>query len=334
MFEERNYEFKLFFMDKAIKDFPKQFEWVPEIVNEEKMKAFGQVVVGGMGGSHLSADLLTALEVEIPLTIHRNYGLPFYTEAQRNETLYIASSYSGNTEETVDFAHTAFEKGLNLAILAVGGKLIEFAKKNKIPHIVLPDTGIQPRSALGFSLLALVTLLGNKKLLAELNTLAKKLDSEALYEKGKALAEKLSGFTPVIYASEKNASIAYNWKIKMNETGKIPAFFNVFPELNHNEMTGYDRKGKTKDLSEKFCFVFLSDDADHSQNRKRFEVTKRLYEDRGLIVHVLPLTGTTRSEKIFGSLLLADWVAYNTALSYGVEPEQVPMVEEFKKLIA
>ncbi len=120
----------------------------------------------------------------------------------------------------------------------------------------------------------------------------------------------------------------------MNETGKIPAFSNVFPELNHNEMTGFDRKGKTKDLSGKFCFIFLSDNADHPQNRKRFEVTKRLYEERGLVVHSLPLQGTTRSEKIFSSLLLADWVAYHTALQYGVEPEQVPMVEEFKKLIA
>lgn len=321
-------------MDKAIRDFSKQFAWKPEIKDEEKLKAFGQVVVGGMGGSHLSADLLASLNVEIPVTIHRNYGLPLYTEAQRNETLYVASSYSGNTEETIDFAKTAHGKGLNLAVLAVGGKLIEFAEKNAIPRIILPDTGIQPRSALGFSLLALVTLLGNKRLAAELAGLSSSLDSAVLEVKGKELAKKISGLIPVIYASEKNASIAYNWKIKMNETGKIPAFYNVFPELNHNEMTGFDRAGGTKSLSEKFVFLFLSDDADHPQNRKRFEVTKKLYEDRGITVYVYPLSGVSRSEKVFSSLLLADWVAYHTATSYGVEPEQVPMVEQFKKLIA
>ncbi|MDD5050674.1 MAG: bifunctional phosphoglucose/phosphomannose isomerase [Candidatus Pacebacteria bacterium] len=321
-------------MDKAIRDFAKQFAWKPKIENEEKLQVFGQVVVGGMGGSHLSADLLSALDVEIPITIHRNYGLPFYTEAQRSETLYIASSYSGNTEETIDFAKSAFDKGLNLAVIAVGGNLIEFAAKNDIPRIVLPDTGIQPRSALGFSLLALVTLLGNKKLLKELNTLATKLDPKALETKGKELAKKLSGFVPVIYASDKNMSVAYNWKIKLNETGKIPSFCNVFPELNHNEMTGFDRAGKTKSLSEKFVFVFLSDDADHPQNRKRFKVTKKLYEDRGITVFEYSLTGATRSEKVFSSLLLADWTAYHTAMLYGVEAEQVPMVEEFKKLIS
>ncbi|MDD5068395.1 MAG: bifunctional phosphoglucose/phosphomannose isomerase [Candidatus Pacebacteria bacterium] len=321
-------------MDKAIRDFAKQFAWKPKIEDEDKLQVFGQVVVGGMGGSHLSADLLSALDVEIPITIHRNYGLPFYTEAQRSETLYIASSYSGNTEETIDFAKTAFDKGLNLAVIAVGGKLIQFAEKNDIPRIVLPDTGIQPRSALGFSLLALVTLLGNKKLLKELNTLATKLDPKALETKGKELAKKLSGSVPVIYASDKNMSVAYNWKIKLNETGKIPSFCNVFPELNHNEMTGFDRAGKTKSLSEKFVFLFLSDDADHPQNRKRFKVTKKLYEDRGIVVYEYPLSGATRSEKVFSSLLLADWTAYHTAMLYGVEAEQVPMVEEFKKLIS
>ncbi|MDD4988915.1 MAG: bifunctional phosphoglucose/phosphomannose isomerase [Candidatus Pacebacteria bacterium] len=321
-------------MDKAIKDFAKQFAWKPQIKNEEKLKPFGQVVVGGMGGSHLSADLLSALDVEIPVTIHRNYGLPFLTEAQRNETLYIASSYSGNTEETIDFAKTAYERGLNLAVLAVGGKLIEFAEKNEIPRIILPDTGIQPRSALGFSLLALIMLLGNKKLAKELAGLSTKLDPKALEMKGKELAKKLSGSVPVIYASDKNTSVAYNWKIKLNETGKIPSFYNVFPELNHNEMTGFDRAGKTKSLSDKFIFIFLSDDADHPQNRKRFEVTKKLYEDRGIKVLSYPLSGSNRSEKVFSSLLLADWTAYHTALMYGVEAEQVPMVEEFKKLIS
>ncbi len=320
------------YMEDAIRNFPKQFSWKPEIVHEDKLRAFGQVVVGGMGGSHLAADILTALEVDIPISVHRNYGLPSYTEAQRNETLYIASSYSGNTEETIDFAKNAFENDLNLAVIAVSGKLIEFARENKIPHIILPNTGIQPRSALGFSIISLVTLLGNKKLLGELADL-QNLSAEALEKEGEKFAKKLSGFVPVIYASEKNASVAYNWKIKFNETGKIPAFSNVFPELNHNEMTGFDHVPKNEKLGQKFVFIFLADDSDHPQIRKRFEVTKRLYEDRGFEVHVVAMVGATRSKKIFSSLLLADWTACLTARNYGADPEQVPMVEEFKRLI-
>ena len=148
------------------------------------------------------------------------------------------------------------------------------------------------------------------------------------------LAETLKGKVPVIYSSATNKSIAYNWKIKFNETGKIPAFYNVVPELNHNEMTGFDAKESSAKLSENFHFIFLKDDSDHPQNLKRMEVMEKLYADRGFPVSVLELRGSSKIEKIFSSLVLADWAAYHTAEIYGLESEQVPMVEEFKKLVS
>jgi glucose/mannose-6-phosphate isomerase len=138
---------------------------------------------------------------------------------------------------------------------------------------------------------------------------------------------------PIIYASEKNRALAYNWKIKFNETAKIPAFCNVFPELNHNEMTGFDAKTATQFLSDKFYFIFLRDFVDHPGIFKRMALTGELFKKRGFNVEILDFGGENQWLKIFSTLLIADWAAYFTALNYGADPESVPMVEEFKKLM-
>jgi glucose/mannose-6-phosphate isomerase len=148
------------------------------------------------------------------------------------------------------------------------------------------------------------------------------------------LADEIVGFVPIIYTSQRNQGIAYNWKIKFNETGKIPAFYNVIPELNHNEMTGFDMKETTKYLADRFYILMLVDEQDHEQNKKRFEVLFQMYHERRLPVKTIILKGGTRLEKIFNSLLIADFTAFFIASHYGVESEQVPMVEEFKHRIA
>jgi glucose/mannose-6-phosphate isomerase len=136
-----------------------------------------------------------------------------------------------------------------------------------------------------------------------------------------------------VYASGRNRAIAENWKIKFNETGKIPSFYNVVPELNHNEMTGFDSKGRTAPVSRHFHFVFLKDGGDDRRITKRMSVLEKLYKDRGFKAEIVLLQGKNEVHKIFNALNLADWTAYHTGLLYAVDPEQVPMVEEFKKLI-
>jgi len=110
----------------------------------------------------------------------------------------------------------------------------------------------------------------------------------------------------VIYSSKRNVAVAYNWKIKFNETGKIPAFYNVFPELNHNEMTGLDVREATKELSKNFHFIFLKDETDHPKIQTRMDITKKLYEDRGLAVEILQLQGNDIFHKIFSTLFFCD----------------------------
>jgi len=319
-------------MEEAIRNFNTQFEWKPVVANAQKLPKASTFVVGGMGGSHLSADLLSVYAPSLDIYVHRDYGIPAHVDGA--DALYIASSYSGNTEETLDFAIAALKKGYAVATVSVGGKLLEFAKANDLPHIVIPDTHIQPRCALGFAMVALAKLIGDETLLRELATLSEVLKPEELREAGKKLSESLRSAVPVVYASAGNTAVAYNWKIKLNETGKIPAFYNVLPELNHNEMTGFDITGSTEGLSRRFHFLFLSDTDDHPQTQKRMKVTRKLYEDRGLRTTEVALWGHSKLERIFTSLLIADWTALHISEVYGTEAEQVPMVEEFKRLIA
>lgn len=320
-------------MYDAIKNFPNQFSYKPEIKNKEKLAKRPWYIVAGMGGSHLAADLLKVWNPYLPLFIHKNYNLPKVPDEILNNSLIIVSSYSGNTEEALDTYDQAKERGIPLAAISIGGKLLERAEKDGIPYVQMPDTGIQPRSAPGFNIKALLALMGEDNALQEIGALAQTLRSDELEQRGKELAKNLYGHTPVIYASEQNKSIAYNWKIKFNETSKIPAFYNVFSELNHNEMTGFDVKPKTKKLSKNFYFILLSDEADHPRIQKRMAVLKKLYQARNLPVAEIKLAGRDVLHKIFSSLILADWAAYYTAEGYGVESEAVPMVEEFKKLI-
>ena len=321
-------------MRDAIVNFQKQFEFEPKIIHEENLGNLKEFVVCGMGGSNLAGDLLEAVAPGTDVFSHRDYGLPPRSDARLQESLVILNSYSGTTEETISSYWAARPKGLSIAVVSAGWRLLEFAKHDKLPHIEIPDTKIQPRMATGFNFLALLALMRKRGELADARMLANTLKPTEYEETGKALAERIHGKVPIIYASRRNRGISYNWKIKFNETGKIPAFANVLPELNHNEMTGFDVIDSTRVLSEKFHFIFLRDSADSEKIQKRMDVLGKLYRDRGLLVEDVIVEGDTPYLKIFSSLVLADWTAFYTGEAYGVETEAVPMVEEFKKAIS
>lgn len=296
------------------------------------MKASSFIVVG-MGGSALAAKLLKTWKIELDIIIRTDYGLPEMSIEELKNKLIILSSYSGNTEEVIDAFGKAKEQNLNMAVIATGGELLSLAKENNTPYIELPDMKTQPRLALGLSLKAFLKFMGEESELKKITELATTLNPADSEEKGKTLAEKIKNYIPIIYSSTNNSSIAYNWKIKLNESAKIPAFYNVFPELNHNEMEGFDIRDTTRELSSRFCFIILKDEKDNSEIFKRMEVLEKLLKDRNFQVEILKLGGKDTWHKIFSSLILADWVSYYTALGYEQDPEQIPMVEEFKKLI-
>ena len=315
-----------------LRNFPKQFSWEPKVVNEKFLHSKESFVVCGMGGSHLSADIIDMLLPEADISVHRDYGLPHITNPDK--TMVIASSYSGNTEETIDALNTAIKNKIQCAVVTKGGKLIEIAQKNNLPYIKLPDIESQPRFFLGYNFVSILKLMGKNSLLNQAGILAEKLDPKKAEERGVELAKKLQDKIPVIYSSAKYGAASYIWKIKFNETSKIPAFCNEFPELNHNEMNGFDTKEKTIPLMEKFHFIFLKDPNDDQRVLKRMEIMRNLLEKQELKVEILTLEGESQMHKIFDSLMVADFASYNLAEFYCNDPEQVPAVEEFKKLIA
>ncbi len=321
-------------MDKAIINFPEQFKFEPVITGDWQPGKYQNYIVCGMGGSHLAADVLKLLRPELNFIIHSDYGLPPATSEALKNSLVIISSYSGNTEEAIDGFRAAQALKLDLVVVAVGGQLIELAKEHRVPYIELPDTGIQPRSALGFSLRALLKIIGDEELLILSTKLSEQLKPLTLQSTGQELAEQCQQLVPVIYASRRNYALAYNWKIKLNETGKIPAFYNLLPELSHNEMNGFDYNEQSQGLARKFVFIMLKDKQDEPRVIKRMGVLTDLLTQRELPVIAIEPKGDSQLETIFNSLLLADWLAYYTALLYEADPEPVPMVEEFKKLMA
>ncbi len=314
-----------------ILDLHKQLAFLPEIQNKKALKRTKKFIVCGMGGSHLSADLLLTWRPSLDLIVWSDYGLPPLSDKALKERLIIVSSYSGNTEEALDSFQAARRKKLSVAVIASGGKLLELAKKFRVPYIQFPEPKLQPRLSAGYGIAALLAFMGEGKALKELHAFSREFRAVGYEKRGEALAKKLSRKVPIVYASAKNRAVGYTWKVNFNESGKIPAFTNIFPELNHNEMTGYDVKRSTWELSENHHFIFIRDNADEKHIKKRMALTEKMYKSRGFKVEAISLYGRTAFHKIFSSLAFAAWTAYYLAKNYGLDPEQVPMVEEFKK---
>ena len=320
-------------MRKIILDFPKQFRVGFESAKNVKVPGnFDKVLICGMGGSALPADILkmwlSAYKIALPLEVRRNYGLPHRID---NKYLIICISYSGNTEETLYAFKEALRKKLPLAAITTGGKLAKLCQKYKIPSAVIP-AGFQPRMALGFQFTALMKILSNCKIvennLEDIPTLEKNLEPKKLENQGKKLAKKLKNKIPIIYTSDKLKSLARIWKIKFNENSKTPAFYNYFPELNHNEMIGYEGQPA---LNTNQRVIILRDPADYPRNLKRMKLTAEILKKKGVGVDIVELKGKDILYKIFSNILLGDWASYYLALEYGIDPTPVKINEEFKK---
>lgn len=315
-------------MEQSILNFNKQFEYEPVIRNSEKLKeSYKHYVLCGMGGSHLAAGIIKAHKPGIELYVHRDYELPPFSEEFLKESLLIASSHSGNTEEVLSFLKAAMEKGLDVVVVTTGGKLFDIAVSEQLPHVVMPNDGVQPRLATGFSALAIAKVLKDEELISDIKNTGQKINPESLKLEGESIANSIGSKVPVIYASNKNLATVYNWKIKFNETAKTPAFYNIFPELNHNEMQGLQEES----YSQQFHFIFLNDESDNEHIQKRMSVLSDLLKEKNYEVTNLELSGSNVLEKIFTSLLIADWAALSLAKTKGTDPQSVPFVEDFKK---
>ena len=285
------------------------------------------VIVGGMGGSALPAHALRFFDPALAIATHRDYDLP---EDASADALYVALSYSGNTAEALSFARAARERGLSLAVVASGGELLALAEEAGIPYVRVPS-GMQPRNALFYSTRALAELIVREVLVAPLAEIS--FDADAVEREAQSLAKKLKGALPIVYTSRRNGFLAHAAKINFNETAKTPAFANVFPELNHNEMQSFDTAAPEA-VAALARFVLLRDPADDPRLAKRMDVFAELMRERGREVIEVPLVGSSRTEAFLRTWFLTHRAARALAEERGVDPDAVSFIEDFKKRIA
>lgn len=300
------------------------------------------IVFAGMGGSALAAIVSkTWPGYSIPFEIIRDYTIPRYVN---KNTLFIASSYSGNTEETLSALAEAEKMGAQIVIITSGGKLAKIAMEKGYPYEILPDAS-QPRFGVFYSLKALVTIL-EKAGLVQSQTAEKKLHEAADFLKesvqawrpdvatkdnpAKQIALELAGKSPVFYGGPQMYPAAYKWKINCNENAKHIAWCNQFPEFNHNEFLGWSEQP----IDKPYAPVFLRSSHDHPQITKRFEVSAKLLS--GNMPHPITVQakGETILEQLVWTIVLGDFVSLYLALINNLDPSPVDLIEKLKKELA
>ncbi len=302
-----------------------------------------KVVILGMGGSAIGGDLVRSLvtaEARLPVIIHRDYGLPAFVD---EKTLVIASSYSGNTEETL----SAFEQALNLSCpklaITTGGRLREMAELKNVPVTVF-DYKAQPRAALGFSFLPVLGFLQRLGFINDtsadvaetarvLEELSGKIDESVPQSRNpaKQLAEKLYGNLVVVYGAGFLAEVAHRWKTQVNENGKAWAFYEVFPELNHNATVGYEFP---RELADKIRVVFLGSPALNRRVQLRYQVTGELLDRSGIMHESVDSEGSSHLSQMMSLVLFGDYMSYYLALLYRVDPSPVKVIDYLKERLA
>lgn len=307
-------------------------------------QTFRNVVVTGLGGSAIGGDFLrvfSARQAPIPVIVNRDYTLPGFVN---ESTLVFASSYSGNTEETLSAYEEAKARGAAVVAVTSGGKLGEKAKNDGVPLITIPQ-GLQPRAATGY--LFVPTLIVMEKLalipdvskeledmIASLKSIGQRIapEVEETQNPAKQMAKMLYKKIPVIWGvSGTTETVAMRWKGQINENSKALAYFNILPELNHNEIVGTEAPEKLlKDIE----LVFLRSADDHPRVQKRFEITKEIIGERVRAVTEIWGEGNCLLSRMFTLTYLGDYTSVYLAILYGINPNPVKLISLLKDKLA
>ncbi len=299
------------------------------------------IVVAGLGGSAFGGNLLfscIADELGIPFQVVRDYELPASVNA---DTLFLAVSYSGNTEETLSAYRQAVSCSARIIGITSGGELGKLCRHDGNPVVIIPK-GMPPRAALGYLFfpmfvitqrLKLVTdktgaMTETLRLLEELSEIYTSLpDNPAI-----ALAQKLYGRIPMIYGSDKNMSaVAYRWRTQINENSKTLAFHHVFPELNHNEIVGWE---KLEQITQNFRVIMLRDESDHKRVKLRMDITKSIIGDTPAGIDEISSQGESLLARVFSLICFGDFLSFYLGILNGVDPTPVERIEDLKRRLA
>lgn len=323
-------------LDQYLNDF--KFSWTPS-------RPIYEVIVAGMGGSGLAAKAYKVFgDLYVPFEVIQDYDLPDRVTAN---TLLICSSYSGNTEETLSVIEQALDlegphEAPMIVVVASGGKLLDLARQHNLPYIELPS-GYQPRFTLGYQYRALAEIFENtplkdkgvERLESNVNNVKDAIknwlpDVPTDQNEAKKLAHELAGSSVVIYSSAAFVSVAYKWKISINENAKNVAWYGVYPEFNHNEFLGWS----SHPVDKPYKVVNLISNLDHPQIQKRFDVTEKMLSGKKPSAEVVNLQGESMLQQMIYGTTFGDFVSLYLALLNGLNPSPVDLIEKLKAELA
>lgn len=300
------------------------------------------IVVGGMGGSAIGGDLLRTYcesTSPLPMSVARSYELPAWVSER---TLFIASSYSGGTEETLALLDQAEQRGAQILAITSGGEVLRRAQEGGYDSILIPG-GLQPRAALGYSLGVLLRL-GQRMGMMTLRA----VDMDAVLAEARArvlvfahagenpateLAASLQHRLPVVYSGPGLLeAVNMRWRTQLHENAKVPAVGNVFPELDHNEIMGFE--SAPPEIAHRMSVLVLRDAEDHPQVQRRIDITREIVAPQIGAWKEVTTDGNSRLSRMLSVLQLGDWVSFWLAIQRGIDPTPVGSIQELKAILA
>jgi glucose/mannose-6-phosphate isomerase len=330
-------------------DFPLQCKAAVDIAGKAKIlfekRDFNKIVFAGLGGSAIGADLVRSylhFESKIPIMVLREYELPAYVDSS---TLVFISSYSGNTEETLASYADAIKKKATIIVISSGGKLKELAQKDKITFIEIP-TGLPPRCSLGY--LGLIPLLVLAKLglaqdaelfINQAVSLLQDLRDRSLNPEipqkdniAKRVAVKLCNKFGVVYSASVHFDVcAIRLRGQIAENSKALASSHLFPEMNHNEIVGWQ---EPKKLFKNFLVLMLRDAKMHPRVSLRMDITRDILYKQGVEVIEIWSRGEGLLSRMLSLIYIGDFISYYLSILYGIDPTPVERVTYLKNKLA
>jgi len=317
-----------------------QNTWNKELNITNKIENISNIVITGLGGSAIAGDLLREFlkdELKIPLIVNRNYSLPKFID---KNTLCIFSSYSGNTEETFEALTKAIKLDCNIICVTTGGKIAEIAHQNNVTCFMLTK-GYQPRYALGTSFFTLLKIFSQLNLISNQDDIVNEIinlwkDKGSKYSLDDNIAynyaSNLIGYVPVIYSgADVTSALGMRFKCQFNENSKLIAFQNVIPEMNHNEIIGWETYDSTQFKTVVICIV---DDSYHSQVKKRFKIISELINKSKVEVITIESNENIFKLRLMDLIYLTDWISYYLCLLRGKDPSEIDNIRYLKNALA
>lgn len=322
-------------MDTLIAGFVPQLEEAMEIGRKATFRSLDNdtthIYVAGLGGSGIGADFVSSFiadECRLPFLVRKGYSVPAFVGPK---TLAIASSYSGNTEETLIAYDKIKNQGARMICVASGGKVIDYAKRDGFDYVQLPANSPSPRACLGYSLTVQLWILHKLGLIstAPLNgidgaiNLIRK-ETEAIKEEARVIADALFNKIPVIYSEDRIEPVAVRFRQQINENSKALCWHHVIPEMNHNELVGW-----TENHPELTVVYFRNDD-DYSRNSLRMDINQSIISKYAGSILNVHSKGNNIVERSLYLVHLGDWVSWYLAQLRGADALEVNVINYLK----